>query len=88
VGRTHGEEPATRGRATERSRAGLPARPNRGTFRCIRLCLASPTPAGYASALARDDVMNLEQLGLARKPDSNVLQHRHEALTERVEMLA
>jgi hypothetical protein len=32
--------------------------------------------------------MDLEQLGLARKPDSHVLQHRHQTLTERLELLA
>jgi hypothetical protein len=36
--------------------------------------------------LALDDVVDLEHLGLTRL-DPNVLQHRHEALTERVELL-
>src|SRR5215211_6240868 len=38
--------------------------------------------------LALDDVVDLKPLGLARKLDANVLQHRHQALTERVELLA
>ena len=37
--------------------------------------------------LALDDVFDLERLGLARKLDPNVLQHRHQTLTERVELL-
>jgi hypothetical protein len=37
--------------------------------------------------LALDDVVNLEHLGRARKLNPNVLQHWHEALAERVELL-
>src|SRR5512133_221795 len=38
--------------------------------------------------LALDDVFDLERLRLARKLDPYVLQHRHEALAERVELLS
>jgi len=38
--------------------------------------------------LTLDDVVDLKHLGLARKLDPNVLQHRHEPLTERVELLS
>src|SRR5437763_266421 len=39
------------------------------------------------SGLALDDVVDLEHLGLPRL-DPDLVQHRHEALTERVELLA
>src|SRR4029079_829843 len=37
--------------------------------------------------LALENAVDLEHFGLARKLDPDVLQHRHEALTERVELL-
>src|SRR6266576_2186456 len=39
-------------------------------------------------SLALDDVVDLEHLGLASKLDPQVLQQRHQALAERIEVLA
>ena len=36
---------------------------------------------------ARDDVVELEHLGLALELDANVAQDRHQTLTERIELL-
>src|SRR5437868_14101108 len=48
---------------------------------------ASPAPDCQAIVLALDDVVDLEHLGLTRL-DPDVLQHRHQALAEGVELLA
>src|SRR4051794_6577545 len=50
--------------------------------------LRQPGPCVTRSVLALDDVVDLEHLGLARKLDSNVLQHRHEALSKCIELLS
>ena len=47
---------------------------------------ASPAPDRQAIVLALEDVVDLEHLGLTRL-DPNVLQHRHEALAERFELV-
>src|SRR5438105_6022753 len=73
--------------APERSRAELsPTRTGASPPPPFRS--ASPALARYAIVLALDDVVDLEHLGLARKLDPDVLKHWHEALTERVELLA
>ena len=67
--------------------------PNRLRTKPAQTC----TPASFGRSgpcserdrvLALDDVFDLERLGLARKLDPNVLQRRHEALAERVELLS
>src|SRR5437867_2537945 len=73
--------------APERSRAELSPR-RTGANPPPPFRSASPALARYAIVLALDDVVDLEHLRLARKRDPDVPQHWHEALTERVELLA
>lgn len=50
---------------------------------------AGPGPCSERDrVLALDDVFDLERLGLARKLNPNVLQHRHDVLAERLELLS
>src|SRR6266540_3782968 len=85
-GATRGKVRATRRAGTLKSRTVSKA--NRG--KSLRLRFARPVRPLLVtrSVLALDDVVDLEHLGLARKLDPDVLKHWHEALTERVELLA
>src|SRR3954470_11856092 len=68
-----------KGRNMSRTKEANPLPP----FGCV-----SPALALRDLFLALDDVVDLEHLGLARKLDSNVLQHRHEALSKCIELLS
>src|SRR6266496_3138300 len=59
----------------------------RPKIRCVRLGESDPGSL-LDRLLPPDDVVDLEHLGLARKLDPDVLQHRHETLAERVELLS
>lgn len=51
-----------------------------GPLKPQRLC-------GAVGRLALENVVDLKHFGLARKLDPDIVQHGHEALTERVELL-
>src|SRR5437588_3583868 len=77
---------ATRRAGTLKSRTISKA--NRGQIPRLRFARPVRPLLVTRSVLALDDVVDLEHLGLARKLDPDVLKHWHEALTERVELLA
>ncbi len=58
----------------------------RQAFPLLRSRPTSPGPRALRERLALLDVVRLEHLGRARKLDPDLLQQRHEALAERVEL--
>src|SRR6266566_4792990 len=83
--RKAGKRQTVRGSALERSRAELSPKQN-GQLRCLRFARRSGPCSFPVYVLALDDVVDLQNLGLTWL-DADVLQHRHETLTERVELL-